>query len=249
MLAFTMLIVVLPMLTLAQARGEAQADYLRAVGLDQDAQELEQDLFERLQIHTPSMQEARQKGLARFFAFVMTVSGLNAEKVDRLEAEGIDIAHAITADARPLTEQALLADLVMVGEVTSLADIQEPDDGYTSSIGVAVQTLLKGEAPSKTVYIRQRSSLSPKAVQRISNDLRPKVGERYLFLLSNGMYRFSVAARKGERLTDAVQAQHFALYRSYPMEDAQLLWNDYSQRDTEQAFEALRALDQLLADL
>ena len=239
----------LPKQALAQERGEAQANYLRAVGLDQDGRELEQALLERLQFRVPLMLAARQQGLARFFAFVLTVSGLNAEKVEHLEAEGIDLIHAITADTRPLSEQALLADLVIVGDVTGITETLEPDDGFRSSIAVEVQTLLKGVAPSKTIFIRQRSRLSREGTpERTSRDLHPEVGERYLFLLSNGMYRFFVASRDEEPLPEAMQAQYFVIYRSYRMEEGQLLWNGFSRRDTEQAFEELRKLDQLLAE-
>lgn len=245
------LIGVLPGLAVSQERGEAQAAYLQAVGLEQEAQELERVLLERLRIRKPFMLDAHQQGMARFFAFVMTVNGLDATKAQYLGSHGIDLVHAITADRRPLSEQALLADLVVVGEVVGLADSPEPDDGFRSSITVAVETVLKGSTPADTVFIRQRTRLANDAMhERAARDLYPELGERYVFLLSNGMYRFFVASHGSLEQTppEAVQAQHFSIYRSYRMDGSRLLWNRYSRRATKRAFKELQKLHDLLND-
>ena len=235
----------------SQERGEAQANYLHAVGLDQDALALEQILLEGLQTHKPFLLAAHQEGMARYFAFVMTVSGLNAGMAQHLEKKGIDLIHAITADTRPFNEQALMADLVVVGDVIAVVETPEPDDGFRSSIVVEAQTVLKGEAPSDTLFIRQRSGLSgDKAPEDTSRDLHPEAGERYLFLLSNGMYRFFAASRDEAiaPMPETVQAQHFVIYRSYRMDDDRLLWNRFNRRDTKRAFKQIRKLDRLMTE-
>lgn len=250
-LLMVMLVAMLPQVALSQERGEVQADYLRTVGLDQEALQLEAFLLEGLQIRKPFLDTARQKGIARYFAFVMTVSGLNAEKAERLEAEGVDFIHAITADTRPLSEQSLLADLVVVGDIIDVVETQEPGDGFRSSLVIEVQTLLQGETLTDTLFIRQRSGLSTdEADEQASRDLRPEIGERYLFLLSNGMYRFFVATQDDEPppIPERLQARHFVIYRHYLMYKDRLLWNGFSRRDTRRAFKELRNLDQVLAD-
>ena len=246
-----MLACTLPRPATSQERGEVQADYLRAVGLDQNALALEQALLDRLRIRKPFLLAEHQQGMARYFAFVLTVSGFNADMAEHLDTEGIDLIHAITADTRPFDEQALMAELVVVGDVIAFVETPEPNDGFRSSIVVDVETVLKGDAPADTLVIRQRSGPpADEAPENTSRDLHPEVGERYLFLLSNGMYRFFVATR-GEAidpLPEPVQAQHFVIYRSYQMDDGRLLWNGLSRRDTRRAFKQIRKLDQLLAD-
>ena len=240
----------LPRPAASQDRGAAQTNYLRAVELDQDAHALEQVLLELLQVRKPFLVASHRQGMARYFAFVMTVSGLNADMAERLDAKGIDLIHAITADTRPFDEQALMADLVIVGDVIEVVETLEPDDGFRSSIMVEVAEVLKGDAPTDTLFIRQRSGLSEdEAPEDTSRDLRPEAGERYLFLLSNGMYRFFVASRDDavEPMAEPVLAQHFVIYRSYQMDDDRLLWNRYSRRDTRRAFKQIQKLDQLMA--
>ena len=120
----------------SQDRSEARAAYLRAVGLDQDALALEQVLLEGLQIQKPFLTASHRHEMARTFAFFMIMSGLNADMAKHLEKKGIDLIHAITANTRPFDEQALMADLVVVGDVVTFVETPDPDDGFRSSIVV-----------------------------------------------------------------------------------------------------------------
>jgi len=250
MMFVVMLVCVLPKLGVAQERGKAQAAYLQLTGLEEDAQELENALFERLSAQKPFMLEEHRQGIARFFAFVMSVSGLDAEKTAHLESNGIDLVRAITGNTRPLNEQALMADLVLVGEVVGFTETPDPGDGFRSSITVAVEEVLTGTAPVDTLVIRQRSGVErAESDERAARDLFPSIGDRYLLLLSNGMYRFYVASR-GEAfdpVPESEQARHYSIYRYYPMNGSRLLWNGYSRGDTRRAFRALRKLNTLRA--
>lgn len=222
---------------------DARTAYLRATGQEAEAAALEAWLLDELATAEPALPVLNRKQMAAFFAFVMTLSGVTAEKAERLQAEGVDVLHAITADMRPLSEQVLLSDLVIVGDVVELAETPAPGDGQRTSIGVVVREVVKGTAPGDTVVVRQQSRLGESG----SRDLQPEIGERYLLLLSNGMYRFFVASRGAdEAVPEADLARHFSTYRWYRMEDDRLLWNGYDRRDTERALREVRRVDHLL---
>lgn len=234
----------------AQERGGAQAAYLHMIGQEQDAGDLEGVLFDRLSVRKPFMLEEHRQGIARFFAFVMTVNGLNAEQAEHIEDKGIDLVRAITGDIRPLDEQVLMADLVLIADVIDFSETEHPGDGFRSSITVVVHEVLKGNAPADTLFIRQRSGLvKDETDEQAARALYPSRGERYLLLLSGGMYRFFVASRDpaAEAVPESELAQHFSIYRFYPMEGSKLLWNGYSRGDTRRAFRDVRKLHDMLA--
>ncbi len=235
----------------AQEQRIPRDEYFRLLELDDEFTALDDFLAIRLAEQRPDWPEDRRKQTARFFAFIMTASGLTAGSADALEAGGIDIIHAITADARPFSEQSLLADLVIVGDIieTEIAqeesDLYGTDDGYHASTLVDVRWTLKGQASADTVVIRQRE-----ARQNSRRDIRPEEGRSYLLLLSNGMYRYGAAnhaARNEGWLPTVEQAPFYSIYRIYPMEAGRIAWGDFTQSDTDFAFEDIRRVDHILS--
>lgn len=237
----------LPAKSIAQDVQLARADYLQGLGLDTEAHALEEQLRAELDERRLLLPGADLEQMASFFAFVLTLHGVTAEKAMRLQAGGVDVMHAITANNRPLMEQALLTDLVVVAEVTKIQTTPSAADGYRSSVHAVVLRHLKGQAVSDTVIVRQRSTPdSPN-----ERDLNAVVGNTYLLLLTNGMYRFSLA-RRGETveaISEETLARHFVLYRWYEMKNDRLLWDGYSKRDTRRALREIQWLDELLESL
>lgn len=229
----------------------ANALYLQAVGLDGQAHAIEAHLRAGLDEAYPRMEADRLDRMAEFFAFVMTINGLTFEKAQVLENHGVDLIHAITAGSRPLVEQSLMADLVVLAEVASIDETPGDGDGYRRAITFRVLDTFKGVAPDSTVVMRQERSSSNR---RRPPRLDAQVGEQYLLLLSKSMYEFHAAVYAGREggeealaaIPEAEWRRRVAPYRWYPYEDGRLLWNNLDRRDTAMQLEDVRWLDYML---
>lgn len=218
--------------------------YLEQTGMLQDAAELEQWLRDQLEAHLPEWTVERRQQNAAFFAFVLTVTGMTAEAADALQDQGVDVIHGLTADTRPFIEQALLADLVVVGDVVDSQTSLEPNDGLEMSEIVAIRRVLKGDIRGEQLIIRRRDRGNER-------DIAPVVGNRYLLLLNSGMYAFAAArhrAAAGHPAEESAEA-HYSIYRIYEMDDGRLLWRNFDREQTAQAFEEIQLLDQMLDEL
>jgi hypothetical protein len=223
-------------------------EYLRAAGVETEAESLKKLLLNQLEQESPGMTESWYHTNARFFSFILLVNGITSQIASGLQNEGIDLIHAITSDSRPLEEQSLLADLVILGEVIQFANSHEPDDGFDISVEVLVKEYLKGRHPGNSIVIRQR--MDRRTADPYSS---PNVGESYLFLLSGGMYGYQLVNHelrtKGEAIVSLPQAdmeRNFVIYRLYPYSNERLHWQNYSRRDTERAFEQVRRVDRFV---
>ena len=225
----------------AQKEPLTHSAYLKATGMVEDAAELEQWLRDKLEAHHPGWTAERRHQNAAFFAFVLTVTGVTAEAAADLQNRGVDVIHGLTADRRPFIEQALLADLVVVGDVVRSEASSEPNDGFEMSDLVAVREVLKGNVSGRHVTIRRR-------VQGSAQDIAPAVGKQYLLLLSNGMYEFAAARHRAatDEPGDELGEAYYSIYRIYEMADGRLLWSDFDRERTARAFEEIQLLDQLL---
>lgn len=225
----------------AQTEPLSHSAYLEATGMLKDAAELEQWLRDELEAQHPDWTAERRHQNAAFFAFVLTVTGVTAEAAAALQNQGVDVIHGLTADRRPFIEQALLADLVVVGDVIRSEASSEANDGFEMSDVVAVREVLKGDVGGRHVTIRRR-------VRGSARDIAPAVGKQYLLLLSNGMYEFAAARHRGAtgEPRDERGSAHYSVYRIYEMADGRLLWSDFDREQTARAFEEIQLLDQLL---
>ena len=236
-----MLLAVLAVLagTASAQPGAAQqrADFLGGLSLQDDALVLRDALYDAFCQTEPDATPAAHYDRAGRFAFYLTANGVTAEDVIRLVEGGVDVLHAVTSDERPLAEQSLLADLVVVGDVVGVD--AGSADGYGSGIRVRVVHVVKGQAPADTVVVRQRRE----------RDGPVAVGQRYLFLLSNGVYRYGLhrMGTEGE-VPETERARRFAIYRQYPMDGDTLLWSGYSAEDTARALDEVRAVDAILRE-
>ena len=224
----------------AQRDPVARADYLRAQNLTEPATAVKRYLLEELrerQMGTSAGQRART---ADFFSFVLILSGVTRDDIERLEDRDVDVIHAITAQSRPLVEQALLADLVAVGRVVAVDTTTALSDEHTYGLTVAVEERLKGPVPADTILVRQKQRVAPR-----SPDPTPEAGERFLFLASNGLYRY-YAWRGGQAPPDSVLRRRYSIYRRYRLRDGRLLWRDQTPRQTRQSFRRVRTLDRWL---
>lgn len=208
----------------AQEIGIPHDDYLRAIGLEAEGEQIKQNLLGGLREEAPHLPGSYFENNAAFFSMVLTLSGITPEVYEQLEAEGIDIIHAITAGSRPFSEQSLLSDLVVIGTVSGVERDEDYNDGFDTTVKVVADEILKGSAPVDTLTIRQR------AEQRNTDmTTRPDPDSSYLFLLSSGMYGYQVANHQfreaGEARVSAPkpgQEKEFVIYRMYPIIGGQL---------------------------
>lgn len=222
-----------------QDRSAARAAYLRSIDLEDQAANLEEWLLAGLAPVRPGWPSERLRAVSSYFAFVLALSGVTADDLSRLRSEEIDPIHAITADTRPFIEQAMFADLVVVGTVAGVERQKESNDGFDSSALIDVAWVLKGLAPSDTIAVRQHANLRER-------DIRPEIGETYLLLLSNGMYRFNAANERGDIAARPDDDGRFLVYRIYRLVDGRLEWEGLSAAETELAFQEIRRLDHVL---
>lgn len=222
----------------AQRSPEARAEYLSSQGLADEAEAVESYLLKGLRER--GMGTARQrKRTADFFAFVLAVSGVTLDTIERLEDKGIDPIHAVTARSRPLMEQSILADLVVVGTVVGVEENRNVPDDHRHTLRVVVTETLKGTASADTILIRQKRRVSPQ-----SPDKKPEVGETFLFLASNGLYRYYLHRNTDldARPPEAEVRRRYSIYRRYRLKDGRLLWEGRSEDETKRTFRSIRTL-------
>ncbi|MFB6098059.1 MAG: hypothetical protein ABEK84_02910 [Salinibacter sp.] len=222
----------------AQRNPEARAEYLSTRNLDDEAEALEAYLLKGLRERALGTVRQRKR-TADFFSFVLAVSGATLDTMKRLEEKGIDVIHAITARSRPLMEQALLADLVVVGTVVGVEQNGSVPDGHRHTLRVVVRDSLKGTVPADTILIRQK-----RRVSRRSPDPKPEVGETFLFLASNGLYRYYLARNTDPdaRPSESELRRRYSLYRRYRIKKGRLLWEGRTREETRRALRSVRTL-------
>lgn len=238
-----------PLRAQTQRNPAEQMAYLEHIGRVDEALALRNRLFEALESDPLAVESDRWPALAQFFCYVMAANGITARMYDELvtwEDPSIDIIRAISSDFRPLVEQALFADLVVLAEVVSMKDVEGPDDRRRSDITFRIVDRLLGESPGETVIVHQRSTLK-EARQPGSREINPRKRDRYLLLLSRGLYGFG-RWRRGETVDETLLGGNEGMvYRFYRYVDDRLVWSGYDADDTERAFDQIRKLAELRA--
>jgi hypothetical protein len=230
---------------ISQRVGIAPEDYMRAIGWEDDFMVMKNILQNELANRVEDKPSEYYNDNANFFSMVLLLSGVKPIHFYKLNQNGVDVINAITANVRPFDEQSLLSDVVIIGTVSEIFPEDYEDDGFEVSVKIQVNELLKGEVPSDTIIIRQRSS------SRLpGSDNRPELNEPYLFLLSSGMYGYHKANYQMRMIEEIVvsppefgKEDVFVIYRLYPYRNGQLLRAPQT-KDT--AFRALRFVDVLL---
>lgn len=67
---------------------------------------------------------------------ILLLSKVGSRDYYRLEEQGVDLLHAITADTGPFSEKSLLTDLVITGVVTDIETSLPANDGLDVSVRV-----------------------------------------------------------------------------------------------------------------
>lgn len=214
-----------------------RAAFLGSLDLQDDALVLRDALYQAFTQTDPEATPDERYERAGRFAFFLVANGVTAEDVLRLVDGGVDVLHAITADERPLAEQALLADLVVIGDV--LGPEADTADGYDGGVRIRVVDVVKGEVPTDTISVRQRSVRDAPFV----------TGARYLLLVSNGIYRYGLHRMDtAGAVPEAERTRRFSIYRQYLMDGDAVVWSGYSADDTARALDEVRAVDAILRD-
>lgn len=211
--------------------------YLDSLGLVMQKAQLEDFLLFGLEKRAPTWSQEDREREASSLAFVLTMNGVTLESALAAQDAGLDVIHAIAANARPLVEQALLADVVVIADIVHQERSDEPGDGFEMSTSAVVRSLLKGFLAQDTLVLRQSARVSER-------NIIPEMGGTYLLLLSRGMYRFRAATRGSKPVSPS--ETHFNIYRIYRMVDGRVLWQGYSEQKTEEALEEIRKLHLVL---
>ncbi len=222
---------------------QARRRYVSLLGLENERLALQ----EHLRTELDGLGYENAENLSRFFSFVMLTHGIDRDKVARLEAGGIDVVHAMTSNARPFMEQGLFSDPAVVGEVVAIEDSDEPGDGQGSTVRVRVLETLKGTVHADTIVLRQRrrstEGLGPRGFV-------PEVGSTYLLLLSRPLYKFFVWRRTGaDSEPREPRPGYYAIYRTYLVDDGRVVMGDGSMYTSDQVYQELRWLDELVNEL
>ncbi|MEM1117074.1 MAG: hypothetical protein AAF845_04485 [Bacteroidota bacterium] len=224
-------------LPVAAQPGDAgqRATFLGSLNLQDDALVLRDALYQAFSQTDPEATPDERYERAGRFAFFLVANGIDALDVLRLAEGGVDVLHAITANERPLAEQSLLADLVIVADV--LAPEADTADGYDGGVRVRVVDVVKGDVPADTISVRQQRR----------RDVPFVIGARYLLLVSNGIYRYGLHRRGTEAAVPEAERTHrFSIYRQYLMDGEAVVWSGYSAEDTARALDEVRAVDAIL---
>ena len=153
-----------------------------------------------------------QEALAVEVAQLLAALGHNAGDVQRSRQGSVDLAAAAAAAIRArasFQQMAALAEHIVIVEAAGSPAADEKSDGFGSTLRLQVVESLKGQAqPGSTIDLRQTSG----AAVRVSTDLAPEPGQRFLLLLSSSMYQ-QQALEKGGRPRSAGYVQALPGYR------------------------------------
>lgn len=210
--------------------------------MDETGEEIEEVLLDRLEDREMGTAKQRVR-TADFFSFILSISGITPDDLVQLEEKGIDIVHTTSARARPLMEQSILADLVVVGKIVSVEADGELADDHRHTLTVFVTDTLKGAVPSDTILIRQKQRVSPQ-----SRDPKPEVGETFLFLVSNGVYRYYLHRNTtpDARPPESEIRRRYSIYRRYRIDEGRLLWEGRTREETRRALGSIETVDRWL---
>ena len=225
----------------AQDRTTARREFLREHGLEEQAARLEEFLRYGLEVRAPSWSLEDREREAFNLSFVLLMNGITLDAALAVQDAGVDVIHAIAANARPLVEQSLLSDLVVIADVVSQEVTEYPSDGFQVTSTVVVREVLKGDPPQDTLMTRQRGQVSERNVL-------PEVGGTYVLLLSRGMYRFRAAVQRPESGSPSETGTQpiYNIYRIYRLVDGRILWAGYTEAQTTRALGEIKWLDGVL---
>ena len=227
----------------AQPEPESRITYLNHLGVHEIALEVETALKDLLISYSGFMPGPRREQVASYFSFILTVTGYTADNLLALNDEGVDIAHALTSNNRPLVEQALFADLVVKGSVVSEEWIIDDPEYQIREVKVRVEEFYKGESESEEIVIRQRNGLEYGENPATAAPLEE--GNTYLLFLNNPLFRYTLFRETGnfEESQLPSYADRHSIYRHYEMDKKRILWSGYNNRKSKKALEEVRWLD------
>ena len=243
----SILLSILPNPLSAQPDPLARANYLTSLQLTEQAGDVETSLLDLLNRNAGYIPSGRRIQTASFFSFVLTLNGLSGDHLNRLQEEGIDLVHAMTAQNRPLSEQSLFADTVVKGRVVERKTFADSND--ETFVEIDVQDVFKGNTAAETIFIYQQNGREGGEQPNSAAKLEP--GQTYIFLLSNALYRYGLERRKNDIENSSVPGADlsYVIYRLYEMEGDKLLWSGYNKRKTKKALKEVRKLGELLEQL
>jgi hypothetical protein len=214
------LVLSFPDISYSQTNSELARSHLESNELLQRREAIVQKLMTDLPASTSLKRNGEE--FIEAYSFILTLHGITAPTIDRLHMEGIDILNAAMSGPRStVLERAAMSEAVIIGKVERYFPAIEPDDGYRSSIVVNVEEILTGDISNEEIIIRQRSGKTADGqhIVEISTDVNPKAGERYLFYLSNSLYRYRTSHPEASGLqkpdgdlSNSVLSTHYITY-------------------------------------
>ena len=217
--------------------------YLKHIDAYETSQGVEAALATLLEKQPSFLMASSKQQIAAFFSFVLTLNGYTGDILLELREEGLDVAHAITANNRPLVEQALMADLVVKGTVSGEAFVDGEPGALFREITVRIDDVFKGAIDAEEITIRQRNGRE--YGENPAEAARLEQGRSYLLLLSNGLFRYAVFSDTDDlpESQSADYSNYYSIYRHYEMDGQRILWSGYNKRKSKRALDEVRWLD------
>lgn len=153
---------------------------------------------EYLSLKNRLMKEGFYEGEAESFSLYTILNGVSLTELEYLKSKGYDYIRRlkkgllIFGEKIFLWESAISAELVIIGKVKRIdyyPKYREPGDGYYQSVIIEVEELLVGKQNCDSIVLRQFSSYPGSGIWS-SGDIKFSPGDIYLFMLSNGVYRY-----------------------------------------------------------
>ena len=189
---------IVPVSVVAQAQphdegSETRAAYLQDRGLSEEAQMMKQSVIADLARDNRPIKADTDEYLG-IMTTELVMNGYTFDIMSRLKQQGLDQGklirrHPITLS---LAEKAALSEVVVIATVLDKNDSLVPRDGYRSSVVLKVEEVIRGNVEGEYIILRRFSGTTAKGeyIDR-STDFDGSKGEKYLFFLSNGVYRYS----------------------------------------------------------
>ena len=172
---------------------ETRAAYLQDRGLSEEAQMMKQSVIADLARDNQPIKAGTDEYLG-IMTTELVMNGYTFDIMSRLKQQGLDLGklirrHPITLS---LAEKAALSEVVVIATVLDKNDSLVPRDGYRSSVVLKVEEVIRGNVEGEYIILRRFSGTTAKGeyIDR-STDFDGSKGEKYLFFLSNGVYRYS----------------------------------------------------------
>jgi hypothetical protein len=127
-------------------------------------------------------------------AYYFASKGLTVHKIKKLQENGINILRTVMSPYHASFVEKLVAEeLTIIGEIKDKYDTPYSNDQYHSCMVITVKEVLFGKCDENEIVIRLITGpLGKDLIIDCPDELKPKMGDVYLFILNHGEYKPSI---------------------------------------------------------